>query len=131
MDLNFILLTLTWLHHRKKHQSNKTYNITKALPNCPYTYYVKSIYTYQKDDIESAIRYTQQAIKLQSKEGQFYIMLGDLLYKQFNLELATTYWKKATEGMDLAHLEQQRFRIKHMNKINTEYWISPEFLSFR
>ena len=84
--------------------------------NCPYTYYVKSIYTYQKDDIESAIRYTQQAIKLQSKEGLFYIMLGDLLYKQFNLELATTYWKKATEGMDLAHLEQQRFRIKHMNK---------------
>ncbi|MEK9727360.1 MAG: hypothetical protein VW397_04550 [Candidatus Margulisiibacteriota bacterium] len=99
--------------------------------NCPYTYFVKCLISIEKSDIEHGVRLIQQAIKLNSKESLFYIMLGDLFYHQFQLELATTYWNKSNEFQDLIHFEQQRCRIKNMDKINPEYWISPELLSLR
>ena len=62
--------------------------------SCPYIFFLKGLSFILKKDIESAIRIIQQAIKLFSNDGIFYIVLGDLFYSQHQIELANTYWKK-------------------------------------
>ena len=98
---------------------------------CPYLFFIKGLCYIQKNDIESAIRTIQQAIKLYSNDGIFYIVLGDLFYHQHQIELANTYWKKSNQSYEYSHWDQQRHRAKHFDKISIDYWVSPELLSLR
>ena len=122
MDPKFHIphINLAFLNLIENRQADALKHITiseSITSNCPYTYFIKCLIAIEKNDNENAIRFVQQAIKLHSKESLFYIILGDLFYQQFQLELATTYWNKASEYLDLIHLEQQRNRIKNMEKL--------------
>ena len=99
--------------------------------NCPFLFCIKALCFFRKNDIEQAIRYIQQSIKLFPKESLFYIILGDFFYADRQIELAVTYWNKAAQHSEYQHWIQERFRKLHFNKINIDYWISPESLSFR
>lgn len=99
--------------------------------SCPYTFFIKGLCFIHKEDIESAIRIIQQAIKICSTDGIFFIVLGDLFYEQHQIELANTYWKKSNQSYEYLHWDQQRHRSKHFDQITTDYWISPELLSLR
>lgn len=99
--------------------------------SCPYLFYIKGLCFIQKNDVESAIRCIQQAIKLLPSEGLFYITIGDLFYHQHQIELAATYWEKSKNTIEYFHWIQQRHRAKHFDKISIDYWLSPEFLSLR
>ena len=99
--------------------------------SCPYLFYIKGLCFIQKNDVESAIRCIQQAIKLLPSEGLFYITIGDLFYHQHQIELAATYWENSKNTIEYFHWIQQRHRAKHFDKISIDYWLSPEFLSLR
>ena len=96
--------------------------------NCPYTVFIRGLCEIKRNDQESAIRHIQNAIKIYGKESVFHLTMGDLFYQKFQLELAKSYWKKANEAMDIAHIEQSRYRINHFDKITIEYWSTPELL---
>jgi tetratricopeptide (TPR) repeat protein len=96
--------------------------------NCPYTYFIKGLCLSKKGETDQAIRCLQQAIKIQPNNAIFYIGLGDCFFKQRQIELAHTYWQKASHHFDYHHWIQQRYRATHFDKINTNYWMSPEYL---
>ena len=61
-------------------------------------------------------------------ESIFYIVMGDLFYQKYQLELANSYWNKASQFMDIAHIQQSRLRVNHFDKISIDYWALPELL---
>ena len=96
--------------------------------NCPFLFCIKALCYHKKNDIEQAIRFIQQSIKLYPKESLFYLILGDFFYEDRQIELATTYWNKTNRHSEYKHWLQERYRKLHFNKITSNYWTSPENL---
>jgi tetratricopeptide (TPR) repeat protein len=114
------------------HRANEHRDMAEQLaPHCPYSWFISCLCAWQDQRIDHAIQCIKESMKQLSKDGLFYIVLGDLFYQQSQLELAVTYWQKASEFMDVVHMEQRRNRPKHMSKIGFDYWVSPELLSLR
>ena len=125
----YINLSMIYLHQNNIKLANETIQKAEAITtNCPYTNFVKGLCEIKRNETELALRSIQNAIKLYGNESIFHIVMGDLFYQKFQLELANSYWNKASQFMDIAHIQQSRLRINHFDKISIDYWASPELL---
>ncbi len=130
--ISYINLAVIYLIESNDSEALQQISLAESITtNCPFLFCIKALCFYNKKDIDQAIRFIQQSIKLNPKESLFYIILGDFFFEDRQIELATTYWNKANLHSEYQHLLQERFRRLHFNKIDIKYWTSPENLCLR
>ena len=92
----YINLSMIYLHQNNIKLANETIQKAEAITtNCPYTNFVKGLCEIKRNETELALRSIQNAIKLYGNESIFHIVMGDLFYQKFQLELANSYWNKS------------------------------------
>jgi tetratricopeptide (TPR) repeat protein len=100
-------------------------------PTTAYLWSVKALHAYYTNAIDAGLRAIEQAITQLPNDGLFYLLCGDLYYREHQLELATSYWQKAIPFVDCLHIGQIRCRTWHRDPLNPHYWMEPHRLSLQ
>ena len=80
------------------------HNILQRLPNQPDAHHLLGVIALRDGNIELAVKYLNQATRLNSKNAQFFANLGLAYHEQGALDLAVLNYRKAT-ALNPAHID--------------------------
>jgi len=70
----------------------------------PYYHYSRAQFAYQENELDDAMAYLEEAIKLKRDEHQFYFLRGLVHYQMNEYDLAARDYKKARDTAEKAQL---------------------------
>lgn len=94
------------LHHLGREEESEYYSKKVAYyrDRNPYYHYLQAQTAYQENELDAALVYLAEAIKLKKDEHQFYYLRGLIHYKMKEFDLAARDYEKARDTAERAQL---------------------------
>ena len=94
------------LHHLGREEESEYYSKKVAYyrDRNPYYHYSRAQFAYQENELDDAMAYLEEAIKLKRDEHQFYFLRGLVHYQMNEYDLAARDYKKARDTAEKAQL---------------------------